>query len=111
SEQRIANDLSHVPDRTTRRIGGGETSDQCLAGAAAIACVDKEVGCEVLKEVEDDCLDDEREEDAAWNVSLRIFRLCGQRGRRFKADHQQDRNGGLIEQSTEAMWHEDTQWV
>ena len=105
AKERVAQDGRHV----SYGRAGGKCSREAGAAAVGIAGIDEEVRREVLQEVEDDGLDHQREDDAARDIATWIFSLRRQRRRGLKADDQQDRNGGLEEQSTEVVGCNHTQ--
>ncbi len=87
AEEGVADDDHHVADGS-----GG-------AGGAlhAVAAVEEVVGGEVLEEVEDDALHQQRGEDGDGDVALGVLGLTAHGGDGLEADQDQDRDGRLDE--------------
>ena len=101
----VAENLRHVTYRRARAKGSRETA----ATAVVIAGIDEKVRREVFEEVEDNGLDNERQKHGAWDITSGVFGLCCQRRSRFKTHYQQDGNGRLEKESTQAMRCDHTQ--
>ena len=91
AEQLIADDNHHVAD-------GRGRAGRALHGVPG---VEKVVGAEVLKQVTEQSLDEQRCDDGDGNMLGWIFGLASHRGDRFKADQNQNRNRSLNEHPAE----------
>ena len=87
AEEPRAGDHHHVADRGA---GAGRVG-QLVAG------VEEVVGGEVLEQVADHALDEQREEHRPGNVPLGVLRFLAHRGHRLETDQDQDRDTGLDE--------------
>ena len=93
AQQRIADNDHHVADRR----GGA-----CRA-LHRIPRVQEVVGREVLKQVAEQPLNQQRRDDRNWYVLRWILSLAAHRGHRFEADQNQNRDRGLDEHPAELV--------
>ena len=87
AEQRRADHDHHVADR--RRRGGGIRH--------TIPAVEEVICREVLKQVADQALDQQRRDHRDRNVAFRVLGLAPHRGHRLESHQDQDGHGGLNE--------------
>ena len=100
TQEFIADDMRHITDRCTRAL---EQRQNLFRAATFQARVDKVVGSKVLKEVENDCLNNQGEQHATWNIALRILCFSRQCCRGLKTDNEQNSNRRLEDKTTQIM--------
>ena len=100
AEDGVAHHDHHVADGRRRARGG-------LHGVAAIQEV---VGREVLEQIAEGSLHQQRGDDRDGNVALGVLGLAAHRGHRFESDQDQNRDGGLHEHPAEVVHRRPRMW-
>ena len=92
AQQRVADDDHHVADGSRRLPCAGH----------GIPGVERVVGREILEQVADQPLDQQRSDDGDGNMFGGVLSLASHRGHRFKSDQDQNGDRGLNEHVAES---------